>query len=186
MNTINRAKTMAKALRKALAEKQSHLSHSACLELIAQQLGYSSWNALSVAHSEDIGITVSIFVEHGREQDAARFYEEAFDAVRTKVHDGVAIDLQVGEMAISVMGSNPRREAEPWRGGPFFPKDHGAVSMTLRLEVKNARLVTARAIAAGAIVRDALQPTAEGWLAAAIFDPAGHIWQICQRRSLAS
>ncbi|MCB8822887.1 glyoxalase superfamily protein [Microvirga rosea] len=187
MNTINRAKVMAKALRKALAEKQVEVSHSVCLELIAQQLGYSDWNVLCAACSSEITVAATIFVEHGRQQEAANFYEAAFGAVQTKAHtqDGqkIAIELQIGEVAISVSGSNPKREAEPWRGGPFFPKERGAVSTTFQLEVSDADAYLSRAVIAGAAVRDELQVSAGGGLAATIFDPMGHIWSICQRSS---
>jgi hypothetical protein len=38
---------MAKALRLSLAERNIELSHSACLELVAQQFGFTDWNVLS-------------------------------------------------------------------------------------------------------------------------------------------
>jgi len=48
MNTTRaQAKSMARALRSALAERDVDLSHSACLELVARQHGLSDWNTLS-------------------------------------------------------------------------------------------------------------------------------------------
>lgn len=41
-------KTMAKALRGALAERGVSLSHGQCLDLVAKQLGYIDWNVLAV------------------------------------------------------------------------------------------------------------------------------------------
>jgi hypothetical protein len=41
------SKTMAKTLRKALAERQIDISHSDSLELVARQFGFANWNMLS-------------------------------------------------------------------------------------------------------------------------------------------
>lgn len=41
------SKTMAKVLRKALAERQIDISHSDSLELVARQFGFADWNMLS-------------------------------------------------------------------------------------------------------------------------------------------
>lgn len=40
-------KTMAKALRGALAERGHALTHGQCLDLVARQLGYPNWNVLA-------------------------------------------------------------------------------------------------------------------------------------------
>jgi hypothetical protein len=47
MNSFLDSKAMAKALRLSLAELDIELSHGACLELVARQFGFSSWNVLS-------------------------------------------------------------------------------------------------------------------------------------------
>ena len=47
MHTFLDAKTMAKALRAALAERQIDLSHSDSLELVARQFGFDNWNILA-------------------------------------------------------------------------------------------------------------------------------------------
>jgi hypothetical protein len=41
------SKSMAKTLRKALAERQIEISHSDSLEIVAQQFGFANWNMLS-------------------------------------------------------------------------------------------------------------------------------------------
>ena len=41
------SKSMAKALRKALAARQIEISHSDSLEIVAQQFGFANWNMLS-------------------------------------------------------------------------------------------------------------------------------------------
>jgi hypothetical protein len=46
MRTYKDAKAMAKSLRNSLAAKNVALSHSECLEIVAQQLGFADWNTL--------------------------------------------------------------------------------------------------------------------------------------------
>jgi Glyoxalase superfamily protein/ClpX C4-type zinc finger len=45
--TQKNAKTMAKSLRDSLVGRNVSLSHSACLEIVARQLGFADWNTLS-------------------------------------------------------------------------------------------------------------------------------------------
>ncbi|MFA5901214.1 MAG: glyoxalase superfamily protein [Hyphomicrobium sp.] len=47
MRTFTDAKVMARALRNMLSERQLALSHSECLEIVAQQLGAENWNVLA-------------------------------------------------------------------------------------------------------------------------------------------
>ena len=47
MFTQKNAKTMAKALRVSLVDRKVSLSRSACLEIVARQLGFADWNTLS-------------------------------------------------------------------------------------------------------------------------------------------
>jgi hypothetical protein len=47
MHSFLDAKTMAKALRQGLAERDVTLSHSDCLELVARQFGFAEWNMLA-------------------------------------------------------------------------------------------------------------------------------------------
>ncbi len=47
MRTYRDAKAMARSLRTALEAKQIELSHSDCLELVANQFGFGDWNVLS-------------------------------------------------------------------------------------------------------------------------------------------
>lgn len=135
--------------------------------------------------SADITIELSLFIEHGREQEAANFYASAFGAEQVNAHysDGVlnAVDLRLGSMLLSVTGSNPKREQEPALGGPFFPKAAGAVSAILRLNVGNFDQVLQKAIRAGATVRDAVQADQSGRRIATVFDPFCHIWALVER-----
>jgi hypothetical protein len=47
MRTYQDAKVMAKSLRDSLAAKNVSLSHSECLEIVAQQFGFADWNTLA-------------------------------------------------------------------------------------------------------------------------------------------
>jgi hypothetical protein len=47
MRTYKDAKAMAKSLRDSLATRSVSLSHSECLEIVAQQFGFADWNTLA-------------------------------------------------------------------------------------------------------------------------------------------
>lgn len=185
MERLAHYKSMAKAMRYALAKRGINLSHGSCLEIVASQAGFSDWNVLKAACEKDLSLGLTIFIEHGRQAEAVRFYEAAFDTSSTAFYSPdnrwIGFDLRVGDNAISIAGANPRREAEPSRGGPFFPKEKGAVNVVLRLTVNDAEEALHRAIVAGATVRDKLQVSIEGFRVATFFDPFGHIWAITER-----
>lgn len=188
MDTLARSKSMAKALRKALADRNVDLSHSDCLEIVARQFGFSDWNILKAASDEEARITITVFIEHGRQSEAVEFYRAAFGAALVKRYTNddmlIAVELRIGESVISVSGSNPRRELEPERGGPFYPKANGAVSTVLGLEVGDVDTVLQRAVDAGAVVRDKPQIATDGRRAAAFFDPFGHIWGLFEKSTV--
>ena len=56
MRTFIDAKAMAKSLREGLDQKQIDLSHSDCLELIAQQFSVDSWNVLAAKIAAEGGV----------------------------------------------------------------------------------------------------------------------------------
>ena len=47
MRTYQDAKVIAKSLRDFLAARNVSLSHSECLEIVAQQFGFADWNTLA-------------------------------------------------------------------------------------------------------------------------------------------
>lgn len=53
MLTIQKAKQMAKTLRASLEGRNQEMSHSAALELVAQQLGYKDWNTASAMLAQE-------------------------------------------------------------------------------------------------------------------------------------
>jgi len=50
------SKPMAKALRKALAERRIEITHSDSLEIVAQQFGFANWNMLSARIEGDAAV----------------------------------------------------------------------------------------------------------------------------------
>lgn len=138
----------------------------------------------------EVGVGLSLFVEHGRQQEAADFYTAAFGARQVEAHscdcEPVAVDMLFGAMAISVAGANPSREADPTLGGPFFPKAPGAVSVVLRLTIDDLDAVVARAVRAGATLRDGVGVDDTGSRSASLVDPFGHIWGLTEPRAGAS
>lgn len=64
MLSIEQAKQMAKRLRASLASRNQAVSHSAALELVAQQLGYNDWNTASASLSQ-VESAASIHFERG-------------------------------------------------------------------------------------------------------------------------
>ncbi|MDU0342217.1 VOC family protein [Bosea rubneri] len=134
---------------------------------------------------QDVSLGLAIFVEHGREREAADFYGSAFGARQFQAHhiDGAlaGVEMRLGATVIAVAGANPRREAEPSRGGPFFPKVAGGVSTIIQLTVPDIDGCFAQAIAAGATLRDEVQTDVAGRRVASLFDPFGHIWVLIER-----
>lgn len=53
MLNLPNPKTMAKALRGALAERDIALSHAQCLDLVARQLGFADWNVLAARQEKN-------------------------------------------------------------------------------------------------------------------------------------
>lgn len=136
--------------------------------------------------SDEISMELCLFIEHGREREAAGFYSAALGAreIDTLEIDGslLGIVMLFGNMPVSVAGANPRRESEPSRGGPFFPKVAGAVSTIFRINVPDIEVAMDRATSSGATIRDHVQTDPLGRRVASIFDPFGHIWALVERK----
>lgn len=95
MRTYKDAKAMAKSLRDSLAAKGVSLSHSDCLEIVAQQFGFVDWNTLSAKLNAESGRLTRAegsgnalqpaipVIRVGSIKEAAHFYREflgfAFD-----------------------------------------------------------------------------------------------------------
>jgi uncharacterized glyoxalase superfamily protein PhnB len=136
--------------------------------------------------ADEVGVELSLFVEHGREQEAADFYLAAFGAEQVEQYrpGGVllAVELRLGSMSLTVAGSNPKREKELSHGGPFSPGVAGAVSAVSQLKVGNLDQVIQKALTAGATLRNPIQLDDTKRRVASVFDPFGHIWGLVEQR----
>jgi PhnB protein len=134
-----------------------------------------------------MSIELSLFVEHGREREAADFYLAAFGAQELdtfSIEGALAgVRMQFGELSMTGAGSNPNRERMPSRGGPFFPKAAGEISAIAQLHTDDVGGILERAVAAGARIRGGLDTDSQGRQVATIFDPFNHIWALVSRQS---
>ena len=109
---------------------------------------------------------------------AAGFYREAFGAQereRIPTPDGriMSLQLQIGETTLHVADEFPEMDV-------LAPPSIGARPVVLGLEVDDAEAVFARAVAAGAEVRQPLGEMFWGDLHGQLEDPFGHRWNISQ------
>jgi uncharacterized glyoxalase superfamily protein PhnB len=130
------------------------------------------------------GIGLTIFVPHGREQEAATFYRTAFGAIsprhwiNPRTGDVTGIDIMVGRATFTVCGANPKRETDPSLPGPCAASPLGRGSTIFQLCVDDVDAAVKLAVAAGATVRTAPEDADWGDRVATIVDPFGHIWAL--------
>ncbi len=127
----------------------------------------------------EISLSLSLFVEQGQERSTAEFYKAVFGAEEVNCYEMLRllmIELQLGPFSIVICGSNPKHEAAPSYGGPFYPKTPGAVSTIFQLTVPDVGGVVNAALEAGGTIRDPVQTDLSDREVASIFDPGGHIW----------
>ena len=121
MQSFLDAKTMAKALRQTMAEKNVDLSHSECLEIVARQFGYANWNVLA-AKIGDATTGESLLLPAdwiGLDQSLGRYYRIGLDPDEP----GVAlIECRLDPAKAAVPGEEDFAtlmqsiRAEPYRG----------------------------------------------------------------------
>ncbi|WP_421423176.1 hypothetical protein [Agrobacterium rosae] len=79
--------------------------------------------------SADIIVELSLFVEHGREREAAKIYAAAFgeQEANTNDIDGAlaAVEMRFGNLPVWVADSNPNREKHPPTVALSFRKNQG-------------------------------------------------------------
>jgi PhnB protein len=123
-----------------------------------------------------MSITPHIVVQ-GAER-AAAFYRDAFGAEelsRIPVPDGrlMSVELRFGDQALHLADEFPEM-------GVLAPPSIGGTPVVLALDVDDAETVFARAVAAGASVRQPLQDAFWGDRQGQLEDPFGHRWNIAQ------
>ena len=109
---------------------------------------------------------------------AATFYREAFGAEeleRIAVPDGrlMSVQLRIGDSVLHLADEFPEM-------GVLAPPSIGGTPVVLALDVADADAVVARAVAAGAEVRQPVQDMFWGDRHGQIEDPFGHRWNISQ------
>jgi len=120
---------------------------------------------------------VAHIVVQGAER-AAAFYAEAFGAQevsRIPVPDGrlMSVQLRIGDGLLHLADEFPEM-------GVLAPPSLGGTPVVLALEVDDADAAFARAVAAGAQVRQPLADMFWGDRHAQLDDPFGHRWNISQ------
>ncbi|MBV8720434.1 MAG: VOC family protein [Chloroflexi bacterium] len=110
--------------------------------------------------------------------NAAAFYRAAFDAEevdRIPVPDGrfMSIQLRLGNATLHIADEFPEM-------GVLAPPTIGGSPVVLALEVDDANAVFARAVAAGAEVRQPVADMFWGDRHGQLEDPFGHRWNISQ------
>src|SRR5262245_61983768 len=109
---------------------------------------------------------------------AAEFYRDAFGAHETDripVPGGrfMSIQVRIGDSVLHVADEFPEM-------GVLAPPSIGGTPVTLALDVADAEAVFARALAAGAQVRQPLADMFWGDRQGQLTDPFGHRWNISQ------
>jgi PhnB protein len=120
---------------------------------------------------------VAHIVVQGAER-AAAFYREAFGAEevsRIPVPDGrlMSVQLRIGGGVLHIADEFPEM-------GVLAPPTIGGTPVVLALEVDDAEAAFARAVAAGATVRQPLADMFWGDRHGQLEDPFGHHWNISQ------
>lgn len=121
---------------------------------------------------------ISAHIILGGADRAAAFYRDAFGAEeieRIPTPDGrlMSVQLRLGDSVLHVADEFPEM-------GVLGPKSIGGTPVVLALEVADAEAVFARALTAGAKVRQPLQDAFWGDRHGQLEDPFGHRWNIMQ------
>lgn len=150
MRDFRDAKVMAKTLRQVLAEKNTDISHSEALEIVATQFGYDQWNILSAridAAGEtpvtDVAIAIQppipIFRIFAIDK-AMEFYCEFLGFTLDWEHrfaDDLPLYCQVSRGGMLLHLSEHAGDASP--GARAFVRIKGAAALQAELAARNYR-----------------------------------------------
>ena len=117
-----------------------------------------------------------LMIAHGTM--SLEFYKTAFGAIETKHLTNDDGSIHVSEMFID--GAMFHFHEESWDGSSFAPSKYNGVTTIIGLMVADVDAVMARAVAAGAIVRNPAQSYDYGYRQGEGIDPLGHRWLIEQ------
>jgi PhnB protein len=123
-----------------------------------------------------MAITPHIVVK--RAEQAVAFYRDAFGAEelsRIPMPDGrlMSVQLRIGASLLHLADEFPEM-------GVLAPPSIGGTAVVLALDVEDAEAAFARAVAAGADVRQPLHEAFWGDLHGQLEDPFGHRWNVSQ------
>ena len=125
MRDFRDAKTMAQSLRKALAARETTVTHSQSLELIAQAFGLADWNTLSAAIDAEKRAPLEA-APHGKKTLYCSFCEKSQHDVETLIAgpdvmicsecvglcDGILVDGRLGKAIAEARSGSPDEEAD--------------------------------------------------------------------------
>ena len=128
-------------------------------------------------------LRTKLFVRHGDEAQAIKFYTTALNALlieRHEMSDGtlVGATLEIEGARFAIAGANPKRDNDAAQGGPRSPQAMGTTSVVLDLDVADVDALMAHTVVRGARARNAPETLADGTRVAVIIDPFGHIWAL--------
>ncbi|BCJ91156.1 glyoxalase [Terrihabitans soli] len=179
MRTFVNAKAMAKTLESALAARDVKISHSAALEIVAEQFGFRDWNTLSARISSEvrtdngqISIEPAIPVLRSFSEDKAREFYEGFLGFRTDWEHRFAPDLplylQLSRGGVIVHISEHHGDATP--GGTAFVRMTGIEAYHRELNAKKYQNM-----------RPGVEKVDWG-LEMTVIDPFGNRLRFCEQR----
>lgn len=137
-------KTMAKALRASLSQRQIDISHGAALDIVAAQFGVENWNVLAAATK---GAVPSDNIRFGQTSPVIRVFDEAkarefyLDFLgftldwEHRFGDNFPLYAQVSRAGLAVHLSGHHGDASP--GSTAFVAIHGVRRFQQELACKN-------------------------------------------------
>lgn len=145
MHSFLDAKTMAKSLRRGLAERGLALGHAACLELVARQFGLANWNTLAAMIErargmDELPLPRDWRITRGTNRDHYRLGldrgEPGTAVIESRFARDSGIDLSGDNYAALIQSV----EAAPWRGrlvelaAELSTEEAGGGSLWLRVD----------------------------------------------------
>lgn len=130
---------------------------------------------------------IMLFVRHGDQTEAARFYEETFGFQRDKDYSRgselISIQMTTGSFKLFITGTNPVRDQDPSLGGPIHPRTPGIGGIVVRMSVVDIERTLGRAQKLGGKIHDAVGSNELGGRSAILVDPFNHMWMLDEEKA---
>ncbi|MEO7223607.1 MAG: glyoxalase superfamily protein [Devosia sp.] len=142
MHTFLNAKTMAKTLRAALAERSVDISHSDSLELVARQFGLADWNTLSakIERAQPADLPPGWHPHHGGGDPVHAIGRDNLDPNNVTIVSTASAD-EVGERFATLMqsiGADDYRGQTVRLSADLRGEDVGQGVLWMRIDAQNA------------------------------------------------